>query len=88
MDDFDVEDFNTKGNFVQKDELKEHGPRRVKIQDVEQRDGFKDDNGESKPELVLVFSDETRFGLRAWCNRDVLKTAFGRMYEQMGRQGD
>lgn len=78
MDDFDVEDFNTGSNFVDKEALKASGPRQVKIAAVEQRDGIKDANGKSTPELVLIFSDATKFGLRAKTNRDELKEQFGR----------
>ena len=80
---FDVEDFNAQGGggsggFVRKEAIQAGGPRRVRIAAVEQRDGFKEKDGTSKPELVLVFSDGTKFGLRAWINRDAMKTAFGR----------
>jgi hypothetical protein len=75
--DFDVADFNAGGNFVQKAELSVSGPRQVRIQGVEKRSGFKDAAGQSKPELVLIFTDGMKFGLRTRTNRDVLTEAFG-----------
>ena len=77
MDDFDVDDFNTPGDFITKDELRMSGPQRKRIASVEKRDGFKDKNGRPIPELVLIFSDGRKTGLRAAVNRDEVKHAYG-----------
>jgi hypothetical protein len=66
-DDFDVSDFDTGSKFIRKEDLKADGPQRKRIQTVEQRESQfdKDKPGKPVPELVLVFTDGTRFGLRA-----------------------
>lgn len=76
--DFDVEDFRSPGDFITKDELKASGPQVKRIAGVEKRDGFKDKNGKVQPELVLVFSDGRKTGLRAQVNRDAMEDKFGR----------
>lgn len=78
MNDYDVDDFSTGGKFIKKDELKATGSERKKIQSVERRLSQPDKNGKPVPELVLIFSDETKLGLRAQTNRDELRAAFGR----------
>lgn len=76
MDDYDVNDFMG-SDFVQKDELKASGPQTKRIASVEQRDGLPR-NGKVEPELVLVFSDDKKFGLRTKTNKEVLRDEFGR----------
>ena len=63
MDDFDVNDYMG-SDFVQKDELVKSGAQRKRITGVEQGDGLPRD-GKTVPELVLVFSDGKKHGLRA-----------------------
>jgi hypothetical protein len=76
--DFDVDDFDSGGAFVSKDDLRT-GPRRVRIAAVEKRESqFKDAAGRPRQELVLIFSDETKIGLRAQVNRDAVKQAYGK----------
>jgi hypothetical protein len=77
-DDFDVDDFNTPGDFITTAELRTGGPQAKRIAGVERRDGFKDKNGKVQPELVLVFSDGRKAGLRAKVNRVDLAEAYGK----------
>ena len=69
-DDFDVDDFNTTGDFITTAELRTNGPQTKRIASVEKGTGFKDKNGKIQPELVLVFADGRKAGLRAKVNRD------------------
>ena len=71
---YNVDDYSTSG-FVQKDDLKTE--RQVRIKDVESRDAPAKDGKPPKPELVLVFTDDLKLGLRTAANRDTLKDAFG-----------
>ena len=75
MDDYDVNDFMG-SDFVQKDELKGKGQRK-RITSVEQRDGLPKKDGKVLPELVLVFSDDKKFGLRTRANQETLRDEFG-----------
>jgi hypothetical protein len=76
-DDFDVDEFDTPGDFVTTAELRTGGPQVKRIARVERGAGFKDKNGKPQPELVLVFSDGRKAGLRAKVNRLDLKEAYG-----------
>jgi hypothetical protein len=80
MIDADVRDYGSKGTggFVKKAELRMNGPRQVMVQDVEEADGFPDrTTGQPTKELVLTFSDGTKFGLRAKVNRDAMAAVSG-----------
>ena len=76
MPGYNVDDYSTSG-FVQKDDLKAERP--VRIKDVDSRDAPAKDGKPSRPELVLVFTDDSKLGLRTAANRDTLKEAFGKM---------
>ena len=79
MIDADVRDYGSKTvGFVKKAELRMNGPRQVMVQDVEEADGFPDrTTGQPTKELVLMFSDGTKFGLRAKVNRDAMAAVCG-----------
>jgi hypothetical protein len=77
MADYNVDDYSG-SDFIQKDRVKTDGPLQLRIKNVEQRDGLPK-NGKVSPELVLIFSDDSKFGLRARVNRDELRDAFGKM---------
>ena len=75
MDDYDVNDYMG-SDFVQKDELVKSGAQRKRITGVEQGDGLPRD-GKTVPELVLVFSDGKKHGLRTKTNKETLRDAYG-----------
>ena len=77
MDEFNARDYLS-SSFIKKDELRLGGPRRVVIQTIEEADGLPKRNGQlSRKELVLVFTDGSRFGLRAQANLQRLLDAYG-----------
>ena len=65
-------------SFIRKEDLRQGGRRRLVIQAVEKAMGLPGRNGQAaREELVLVFHDDTRFGLRAQVNLRRLIEAFG-----------
>jgi len=70
-------DFLT-NTFIRKEDLRQGGRRRLVIRAVEKSMGLPGRNGQpAREELVLVFHDETRLGLRAQVNLRRLIEAFG-----------
>ena len=75
--DFDVRDFNGSGSaFVSKSQVGD-GVLDKRITAVEQAEGLPRNGRPAVPELVLLFSDGGKFGLRTRANRDALEAAFG-----------
>ena len=75
--DFNARDFLT-SKFIRKDDLRTGGPRRLLITDVEKAPGLPGLGGRpAKDELVLVFADGMKFGLRARVNLERIVEAFG-----------
>jgi hypothetical protein len=78
MEDLDAGEFRSP-KFIKKHDLRMGGSRAVKVVTVETRDGFPDaKTGKPKRELVLVFDDQSKFGLGAQTNLDTLIDLFGR----------
>jgi hypothetical protein len=64
--------------FIKKADLRAGGSRKLTIKSVEQGTGLPGRNGQAaKPELHLVFQDETRLSLRAQANLRCVLEAFG-----------
>jgi hypothetical protein len=64
--------------FIKKADLRQSGPRRLTIKAVEQGQGLPGRNGSpAKPELQLVFQDDTRLSLRAQVNLRRMLEAYG-----------
>ena len=62
---FDANEFRTSA-YLKKDELRQRGPLRLRIQAVEKGEGLKGKNGQPpRPVLELVFVDDRRLSLRA-----------------------
>ena len=77
MNDFDARNYGSSGGFVKKADLRENGPRKFVVADVEEADGFPDKAGKATKELVLVFADGSKQSLRARAQRDTMVDLFG-----------
>ena len=75
--DFNVRDYMAV-SFIKKQELRAQGPRRVTIKSVEEADGLPGRDGKpARKELVLLFTDGTKFGLRARINQETMVDLHG-----------
>jgi hypothetical protein len=77
MTDYNARDYIS-STFIKKAELRSGGPRRLAIRTVEEGEGLPGRNGQApKKELQLVFTDDSRFSLRAQTNLRRMFEAFG-----------
>jgi len=77
MTDFNARDYMS-STFIKKADLRTGGPRRLTIKAVEEGDGLPGRAGQApKKELQLVFTDDSRFSLRAVTNLRRMFEAFG-----------
>jgi hypothetical protein len=76
--DFDLRDYSKSGSFIKKDDLRASGPLTLTIASVEEADGLSGRDGKPPAkELVLVFTDGTKFQLGAATNRQALADMHG-----------
>lgn len=77
LNDLNARDYLS-STFIKKADLRAGGPRKLTIKSVEQGAGLPGRNGQAaKPELQLVFTDDTRFSLRAQINLRRMLEGFG-----------